>query len=182
MGRTHNRVVVIDVETTGLQPGRHEVVQIGLVGLDPDTLENEWTYESLVAPQHPERADADAMAVHGIDEGRLRDAPPFADIADEVARMVEGVSLAGHNVWFDEAFLRAEVTRARGAPACRWHYRRLDTASMAYPMLRAGLCERLSLAALCRSLGVAHDKKHDALADALATAEVMRRLVRRAAA
>jgi DNA polymerase III subunit epsilon len=167
------QIVVIDLETTGTDL-RHEIVEIALVGLGED-LEECWTWHELVRPLHPEWADPVAMAVHGIDEGALRDAKPFAAIARDLSEVLRDVTIAGHNPHFDGLYLRLAMVKALGERACRWRHRMIDTGSAAFPFADlAGGDRRLD--ALCAALGIERPSRHRALADARAAAEVLRRL------
>lgn len=58
-------IAVTDLEFTGLDPDRHEIIEIGLVVLDPHTLETLREWEIYVAPQHMERADPEALKIAG---------------------------------------------------------------------------------------------------------------------
>jgi DNA polymerase-3 subunit epsilon len=108
------REVVIDTETTGLDPlDGHRIVEIACLEL----IHHVPTGRKLHRYVNPERdIPADAMAVHGLDAAFLAGHPPFAVIADEVIEFIAGDRLIIHNAEFDLAFLNAELARLDRGP------------------------------------------------------------------
>ena len=100
----------IDFETTGLSPNSphsHRVIEIGIVRF---SLENGITaeYESVINPQR----DIGPFEIHRISAGEASGAPTFAEVASDVAEMLNGARLIAHNKNFDLRFLRSELDRA----------------------------------------------------------------------
>jgi DNA polymerase-3 subunit epsilon len=154
---------VVDVETTGLEPGVDRVVEVAVVrtdGLGRVTHE----YASAVDPGGPVRL----TEVHGLDERALRGAPGFAQVAAALAARLTGAVLVGHNVAFDIAFLRAEYELAGArmpvfpAICTRQLGKRLDRQPSGW-----------NLTACCADAGVAADLAHTALGDARSTARLL---------
>lgn len=161
---------ILDLETTGLHPGRDRVVEIAIVRLDPfgRTIAE---YTSLV---DPERA-VGATHIHGIESAHVRDAPRFRDVAGAIVPLLRGAVLVAHNLPFDERFLLAElgrVTTIASRPVG------LCTMRLASEWLDESL-ER-SLAACCRAVGIPQSAAHRALDDARATTSLFRLLTDRA--
>ena len=164
------RQIVLDTETTGLEPGKgHRVIEIGCVEL----LERRPSGRTFHVFLNPDRAvDEGARAVHGIGDDFLRDKPRFAEIAEEFVAFVEGAEIIAHNASFDAAFLDAELGLAGpGFRTLRDYSPVLDTLQVArqkYPG------QQNSLNALCKRLGVdnRHRELHGALVDAYLLADV----------
>jgi len=97
-------VAFVDVETTGCYPGRHRVIDVAVIGATGDRLDFEW--QTLVHPGA--RVSAHITALTGIDDAMLEGAPPFEDIAGELARRLEGRVFVAHNARFDYGFIRRE--------------------------------------------------------------------------
>ena len=100
--------VVIDFETTGLDPEVDRILEIGLAAF-----ENGAHVESknwLVNPTVP--VPAESSAVHGITDDMLVDAPRFAEVFAEVREMLHGRIPVAYNHGFDSRFLWAEQRRA----------------------------------------------------------------------
>lgn len=115
---------VVDVETSGLDPLRHRVIEVAVTQLTPSGgLEREWS--SLVRA----RGGTGPVHIHGLSDDDVRDAPGFADLVDELSELLDGRILVAHNAAFDWAFLAAEARRAgRELPVserlCTWHLAR----------------------------------------------------------
>ncbi len=109
-------IAVIDVETTGLNPYRHDrVIEIASVVVSADgTIIRE--FSTLINPER----DIGPSHIHGLGAGDVLAAPKFSDVVGGLTEFLSGcVALAGHNVRFDLAFLGAEFARAGYLlPAC----------------------------------------------------------------
>lgn len=171
-------VAFVDLETTGLDPSRHDIIEIGIVHVDARTLEVLDEYEALVAPERLGEAQLDALAINGFTTAAWEHALPLREALLEVAPLLEGALVAGHNVGFDWAFLEAGFRRA-GLALPNVDYHRLDTASLAWPLVVTGELPSMSLDPLASLLGLDRPHPHRALADARCSLEVARRLVDR---
>lgn len=100
--------VVIDVETTGLEPARDRICEVGALRLVGGC--EEARFHSLVHPGCP--MPEGALRTHGITDEMLRDAPPFVRIAADLRRFLSGSILVAQNAEFDLAFLNSEFQRA----------------------------------------------------------------------
>lgn len=157
--------VVIDTETTGLDPRKAWIVEIAAVRLVRGRLQPKTAFRRLVRPG--ESIPKLATGVHHIDDAAVADAPIFADIWPELSSFIDGAVVIGHALGFDLAVLRRECERA-GIGWTRPHT--LDTrllAEVAEPDL-AGY----SLDSLAAWLGVELSDRHSALGDALACARI----------
>ena len=157
--------VVIDTETTGLDPRKAWIVDIAAVRLVRGRLQPKAAFRRLVRPGGP--IPKLASGIHGIDDAAVADAPAFADIWPELATFIGGAVVIGHALGFDLAVLKRECERA-GIDWTRPHT--LDTrllAEVAEPDL-AGY----SLDSLAAWLGVEITDRHSALGDALACARI----------
>jgi DNA polymerase-3 subunit epsilon len=150
---------VIDVETTGLSPWRHDrVVEIAIVVMSSDGM-IETEYETLVNPKR----DIGPSSIHQICAADVLRAPTFADIAGDVLDLLaSSIALAGHNVSFDQNFLVKE-------------YERLGVSIPTIPLLcTCQLFGRNNLLACCDELGISFSgMPHRALSDARATANIV---------
>lgn len=168
----------VDVETTGLDERRHELLELAVLRVDPDSLVIEQEYSTRVRPEHPETATREAIAVNGYRPELWSGAPSLADALSGASPLLEGAMLAGHGVGFDHRFLVAGYQRAR-LPLRLGYYHLLDTASLAWPLLVRGEIESLSLDAVCRALGIERTHPHRALADARCSLAVARAMLAR---
>jgi DNA polymerase-3 subunit epsilon len=144
----------VDLETTGLGPATHRIAEIGVVTLDRGRVE-EWA--SLV---NPGRLPYGQRAIEGVPEEAFANAPRFAEIADDLARRLEGKLLVAHNARFDYAFLKAEFDRA-GVPFEAPALCTVMLSRKLYPMHEAH-----NLDALMARHGLTAEVRHRALPDA----------------
>ncbi|MDQ2696966.1 MAG: DNA polymerase III subunit epsilon [Pseudomonadota bacterium] len=163
------RQIVLDTETTGLDPAQgHRVIEIGAI----EVLNRRVTDNRFHCYLQPDRAiDPAAIEVHGITDEMLADKPRFADIAGEFLGFVQDAELIIHNAAFDVAFLNHEL-ELLGKPRRMTDYCTvLDTLTLAR-QLHPG--QKNSLDALCRRYGVDNSQRtlHGALLDAEILADV----------
>lgn len=164
------RQVILDTETTGLEPERgHRIIEIGCIELVNRRITGRRFHRYL----NPERdIDEGAQAVHGLSREQLEVEPRFAEIASELLAFLEGAELVIHNAAFDVGFLEAELRRLSTGPTTI-HERCtvLDTLQLAR-QLHPG--QRNSLDALCKRYTVDNSQRelHGALLDAQILAEV----------
>jgi DNA polymerase III epsilon subunit family exonuclease len=164
---------VVDLETTGFAAdGPDRIVELAILRCRP----NAGVVDRFVTLVDPGRR-VGATAVHGLRPGDLIGAPPFAAIARDVARRLQGAVIVAHNSRFDVAFLQAELARA-GRPALRGPT--LCTIALA-ARLRVPVAGR-SLRACCTTFDVPYDEAavHGAERDARATARLLLCLLREA--
>ncbi|MCA9676590.1 MAG: 3'-5' exonuclease [Kofleriaceae bacterium] len=111
-GLVDDGVVVFDVETTGTDRRRDQVIELCVQnGLGPDARSRVWR----CCPSVP--ISAGAQAVHGISMEDLEDAPPFAALADEITQVfAEAKVLVGYNLAFDIEMIQAEFERLGRPP------------------------------------------------------------------
>jgi DNA polymerase III epsilon subunit family exonuclease len=157
--------VVLDVETTGLQPSRQRVIEIAIACFSGGAATNLW--ESLCNPGR--NVPKYIIKLTGIDDDLLEDAPTFDKIADTVCELLTDTVVVGHNVDFDLSFLNAELDRV-GRPALVND--RVDTLALATRLL-PGL-RKPTLNALALRLGVSEQPRarHRAGPDATLTGTV----------
>lgn len=84
-------LAVLDLETTGVDTGRHRVVEVAAVKLTPGGPAA--VFHTRVYPGGP--IPAAATAVHGLADADVAAAPPFAAVAPALAAFLAGCDLAG---------------------------------------------------------------------------------------
>jgi DNA polymerase-3 subunit epsilon len=164
------RQVVLDTETTGLDPAEgHRIIEIGCVEIVNRRVTERFFHRYL----NPERdVDAGALEVHGISSEFLADKPRFADVARELLDFVSDAEVLIHNAAFDVAFVNRELGLATPPLGTLERYCVVtDTLSLARQKHPG---KKNSLDALCRQYGVDDSRRelHGALLDAQLLAEV----------
>jgi DNA polymerase-3 subunit epsilon/CBS domain-containing protein len=163
--------VVIDTETTGLDPRKARVIELAGVRLQAGKLAAGDQFRQLLRPAD-ESIPAETTRIHGIDSAMVAEAPVFADVWPRFSAYLGQTVVIGHTVGFDLAMLKRECDLA-GLPWGR--PRTLDTrllAQIAAPELAGYTLEKLSA-----WLGVDVADRHSALGDAATTARVFLALV-----
>lgn len=136
----------VDVETTGLVPGHHEMIDIGIVMTDLEGTELGALF-LRIQPQHPERTSEGARAVNAFDAERWRDMQALAP-ADAIEQIVDfhqetagerNVLMVAFNSQFDAAFLDHLFRSQDRSWRELYHYFVLDLPSMAWSLGIRGL-------------------------------------------
>jgi DNA polymerase-3 subunit epsilon len=166
------REIVLDTETTGLDPGQgHRLVEVGCIEL----LNRIPTGATFHAYLNPDRdMPAEAFAIHGLSTEFLKGHKRFIEIVDKFLAFIGDAPLVIHNAGFDHAFLCAELKRAERVLIAR--ERLVDTLLLARRKHPAGP-NRLD--DLCARYGIDNSRrtKHGALLDAEILAEVYVELI-----
>ncbi|MDX1484079.1 MAG: DNA polymerase III subunit epsilon [Alphaproteobacteria bacterium] len=161
------REIVLDTETTGLDPGAgHRVVEIACIEL-LNRVPSGRHFQTYVNPERdmPE----EAFRVHGLSADFLSAHPRFADVVDDFLEFLGDGQLVIHNADFDLGFLNAELALIGRSSLDAFTV--VDTVSLArrkFPGAPA------SLDALCRRFGIDNSQRdlHGALLDAQLLADV----------
>ncbi len=157
--------VVIDTETTGLDPRKARLLEAAGVRIVAGEIKSKDAFQSYVNPREP--IPAFSTAIHGIDDAKVAQAPIFGSMWPQFVDYVGHSVVVGHTIGFDLAILQQECRRAGVA----WvTLRALDTQHLVQLIdpRRAGN----SLEELADWLGVTVGGRHSALGDATTTAGV----------
>jgi DNA polymerase III subunit epsilon len=161
------REIVLDTETTGLDPLRGDrLVEIGCV----EIFNRMPTGQTFHRHLNPERdMPAEAFAVHGLSSEFLADKPLFAAVVEEFLEFIADAPLVIHNASFDIGFINAELDRIKRPAISR--DRLVDTLLLARRK-HPGVSNRLD--DLCSRYAIDNSRrtKHGALLDAELLAEV----------
>ena len=159
--------VAVDVEATGMDPSRHEIIEVALVAFTVDAVVD--VLQTLVRPRG--RLSLDIATLTGISATELDAAPEWSAVAGPVRRFISGRPVVGQSPDFDLAMLTAAGVEHRGLV-----YDTHELAALLLPDLPA-----YNLATIAAALGVVASESHRALADAETTAAVFRALLGRIA-
>ena len=160
--------VALDLETTGLDPQRDAIIEVGAVKFRGN--EELGRFSSLVNPRR--KLPPFITSLTGITQEEVDSAPGWRQVAQELRRFLADLPMVGHNVGFDVAFLRSNNVFHKGMA--------LDTNELAYVALPTE--PSYGLVRLAEKYAVPHDSPHRALSDAMATRDVFLELYRRLSA
>lgn len=151
-------LAILDVETTGTNPGLDRVVEVSVIRQNPQVGVPEVAFDSLINPKRP----VALTHIHGIEDADVSDAPTFAEVAAMVVEALAGAVVVAHNAYFDMRFIEAEFNRLGIT---------FDVPYLCTQQLRPllGLGPQISLEQMCREYGVdLKNETHVAYADAKA--------------
>lgn len=161
------RQIVLDTETTGLDPAQGDrVIEIAAIEL-ANLMPTGRTFHVLVDPERD--VPEESTRVHGFTIDMLRGKPKFTELADGFLDFLGDAPIVAHNAPFDFGFLDAELVRAGRAKLDR--ARMIDSLALAKKRF---LGMPNSLDALCRRFGIDNSMRtsHNALLDVQLLAQV----------
>ena len=164
--------VVIDVETTGLAPGRHRVIEVAAVIVRGHEIGAQ--FRSLINPGR--RIPQFITSFTGISEGMTRRAPAAEVVLPKLDAFIAGRPIVGHNVGFDLGFLAYEAERCQ--LKTNFPDTGIDTIALARRYLTG--MRRARLDRLAAALHLPVGTRHRALPDAMLTAQIFALLLARA--
>lgn len=167
---------MVDLETGGLDPQKHEVLEIGVVTFDSETFEIISTFESRARAYYPEKVSPEAARVNGYNEEEWKSAPTLYEAMCKLAPLTRDACFASHNVCFDWSFF--EKARESTLTPFTFSYRKLDLYSLAWAKLPHDKVQKWSLKGLCEYLGIEPEPEiHSALNGAMKAYEVYKKLM-----
>jgi len=172
----HRDLVFVDLETSGLNPSEHEILEVAALRMSADLQVEKARLEKKITMRYPERAEAKALATNGYTLHGWRQSVPVRVACVDFAKMVDDDCIwVGHHPSFDESFLRvAYLAEGLILPSFK---AMLDTISIGWPLVMAGHFERLQLDNLCTKYGISNEGKHRAMADVQRTVRLYAKLL-----
>ncbi len=161
---------VLDVETTGLSARNNRIIEIGIVKVI--NLKIAEKYSTLINPG----CDIPYFITQftGIANSDVKYSPGFNDAAEEIEEFIGNSIVSGHNLSFDEGFLRYEFIRNGFEPLSNLNVCTLKLARKVYPSLKSK-----SLTSVTAHLKIKNKDSHRALSDAEATAQILIKLIKK---
>ncbi len=157
--------VALDLEATGMDPSRDEVIEIGAVKFRDGVVIDH--FETMVRPRSG--LSFGIQTLTGLTNKDLNDAPRFAAVAPKLRDFVKQASIVGQSVGMDLDMLEAAGLGLQN--------RRFDTFEMATILLPE--LPTYDLGTIAATLGVPPSLKHRAVADAETAMHVFNRLLDR---
>jgi DNA polymerase-3 subunit epsilon len=171
------RFVVLDSETTGLNPNVDRIITIGALAVVGGEILLEDSFSALVKMSR----NTEAVTVHGVTRDESLDGIEEPEALERFLEYLKDGVIVGHHIGHDITTLDAAYTRHWGAQLSN---RSLDTMDLTLHLERDGAfagrpaIRSFTLDALCAMFGVVPHDRHTASGDAFLTAQVFLRLVR----
>lgn len=165
----------IDLEFTGLDLSKHEILSIAAVLVNSKTLETLSEKEWKIHITHPENIDPQAKEILDFDNQDWSNAISLKNALTEFSDFVNYATLIGFNIAFDWSFLHRDFETCQIVPKVDYHM--LDVMSLAYLNFKEkSQPKNLSLRAVAQRLAISVSETHGALTDARATCEIYKKL------
>ncbi len=170
------RLAFTDVETTGTVPGWHEMLELGLVVVDPKQQHILEQRNWKIKPEHLERMDPAAQARNGFTAERWKEAVELKQAISEYSGLTNGAVLWAFNAAFDVGFLKAAFHETQVPNQLDYHF--FDVMTLAYPGLRHQNIQKFNLDAVSNWLGIPTEPMpHTAVKGAVQAFEVWKALI-----
>ncbi len=164
-------LVVLDLETSGLDSRHDEILSIGLIQINSGQIELGSAWHQLVKPTS--RLESDNVVIHQLTDDELHSAPSLEEVLPKLLKRLSGRVMVAHHSVVELGFLQQACRRVYGED---FYIPVIDTLVLAQQKMHKQhsvyAASGLRLANLCQQYGLPRIKAHNALNDALATAEL----------
>lgn len=178
----HDKLIIIDTETGGLDPLVHSILSIGLVAYDGSRQTEIFVREPTIV-SHPRSMQVNGIDLEWVEQNGLS---PAAAV-DAVEAFLDSFGkrrpliMAGHNIQFDLAFMRRLYAMADRKAPPEFTHRSIDTHTLLWALADVGTLPRNT----CSSDGAFNyfniqppaELRHTALGDAVATRKLVQHLL-----
>ncbi len=154
------KIIFLDTETTGLDPKKHEIIDIAMIIL---TADERIVYNTKIKPSRIIDADIKALEVNGYTDDKWSKAPDMAECIHEIHKHLMDAYIIGYNPQFDVGFLE-NTLREYGLAVPR--LRCIDLMALSFYFLMPLGIKSLSLDSVRKFLGISPQHAHTALKDA----------------
>lgn len=154
---TRETLVFVDLETTGLDPRKHEIVEMGVVVVDARTMEVLVEIDEKIRPDRPEDGDPKAYEVNGYNAEDWKEAATLWMAMRLLSTVGRGGRFVAHNMIFDWSFLE-EASRKTGLPL-DFDRHRVDIFTLAWGKIPHDRMQSWSLKTICTYLRLLPEPK-----------------------
>ena len=177
-------LLLIDLETTGLDSARHEIIQLAAIVLDKKTLKEKASFASFVRPAKWQTRDKESMTVNKISHDQVVAAPPLKKVLGEFEELFDynEVIISYYGGPLDMDFLRLAYKKVGKKYKFDHHYFNLWGAFFVFlaaknKLKNTGRFAGFTLDDIMKSFNIRSGSRHDALEDCRVEAEVLRRVL-----
>ena len=166
------RKIILDTETSGLDPNKDRIIEVGCVELINDIPSGK-VFHQYYSPGNIQISEQ-AENIHGLSNSFLKDYVVFDERIDELLDFIDNSVLVIHNAQFDISMINSSLKRLKLNLIKEKDY--ICTLTMARKKFPGS---KVNLNALCRKYGISieHREKHDAITDCFLLAQVYIELI-----
>jgi DNA polymerase-3 subunit epsilon len=118
----HKDILLVDLEFTGLDARKHDIIQLAAVLLDKKTLKEKKSFDTYVRPRSFKNWDPEATKIHKIRPALLKNSPPIAAVLKQFNKTFPGpVILSYYGGTLDVEFLRENYARIKKPYPFNYH-------------------------------------------------------------
>lgn len=179
-------LLLIDIEFTGLDLGKHEIIQLAALLLDKKTLKEKKSFCAFIKPQKWANRDLKSMAINGISWEKLKNAGNLKTVLSKFNKFAnqKNAVLSYYGGPADMDFLRVAYKKAGIKWQFDYHFFNLWAVFYHHFAVKDQLRNKarfagFSLEDLMRRFNIKSGKRHDALEDCRIEAEVLRRIIKK---
>lgn len=177
LGYRDRNLCFIDLEFTGLDLSKHEILSIACVLVEPKNYEVIAEQEWKIKIQNPENADKSSLETLDYESQDWSNALSLKEALERFNEFANFATLIGFNIAFDWSFLHRDFERLQIKPQTDYHM--LDIMAICYLYFKDKKRPRkISLRAMARELDIKVSDVHGALGDARATYELFKALIK----
>lgn len=178
----NKKLAFIDIETTGLDYDKHEIIEVGCIIAICERVENKYIltkldeFEFKTKPNNISNADEIALKINKFKLSDWNNAEDLEHVIKILSEKTIGAVMVAHNIIFDYSFLDRAFKKFNIKN--EMNYYGLDTISMAYTKLvNTEDVDKVSLHNLTKYFGIKNENEHSALSDCQATLELFEKLI-----
>ena len=185
-GNFKKDILLIDLEFSGFDIHKNDILQIAAVLLDKKSLKEKKSFSSFVKPENWQSRDMESMAVNKISFDTVKDAPSLKEVIKKFEKTFgHNVILAAYVGYNDKKFLLEAYKRAKIKWQFDYHYFDLWGLFYGYLASKNKLTSKkdfagFGLESMIKMLNIKIDKNnlHNALVDCRVEAEVLRKVMK----
>lgn len=151
-------IAALDIETTGLNPKKDSIIEIGAIRFNAEGIIEKW--QTLINPQR--RIPPFITQLTNIDNQMIKGAPQIEDVIEDIKSFIGNAPILGHNINFDLGFFQKfDAFRSN---------ERIDTYELASVLLPSAT--QYNLGSLAQFFNITFSNQHRGLNDVIATYEI----------
>lgn len=172
----NRNIAITDLETTGLDPTKHEIIEIGLVLVKQPNLKIIDTLDIKVKPKHIQTADSKALKLNGYNKNDWANASILHKALKTYLQKSKASIFCAQNISFDLPFIKTACKTTRLTFTLDYHC--IDIPTLAWYFMRNKEIEKLNLNKIAEFLGIKPEPDiHRAINGAMLAYEVLKKLV-----
>lgn len=170
------RIVIVDTETTGLDPFTHELIEIGFIIFDSVTFKIYGQFNFKIKPERIEDANPVALVVNGYNKKDWKDAITIREAMEFFAKATDQCIFMAHNVAFDWSFVEYNLSKLSIPHTLQKN--KIDTVSIAWAKIPHHKVSSWSLKTICTYLDIPPEPKiHRAVNGAMCAYQCYKKLM-----